>query len=285
MQKSKQSFSEKVAYWLKVVSLGMILGLGLQFAQAWTAPTIAPPGGNVSGPLTTGSTYQTRTSAFGISAGNDSSAVFGPNATWGGKLVIGSNVGQWIANDTASVISTNGNLHLDGGLGKYTYIEWISQNNTIINGRGGNVGIGTQSPTQKLDVNGKIRMAAQTVAGDAADIVATKGYVDGTVGGGSGGLSSLYAPFNGQTISCTADAFTYSMKVEGNKPYTKLDIGGGNGSTGWILGHFATKGYDQGGNGRTGTAASGLAFPNLVGSWSDFYSPNSSSACTASFAW
>lgn len=36
----------------------------------------------------------------------------------------------------------------------------------------------SQEPTQSLDVNGKIRMRTQTVAGDSADIVATKGYVD-----------------------------------------------------------------------------------------------------------
>ncbi|MCM8763015.1 MAG: hypothetical protein NC829_01370 [Candidatus Omnitrophica bacterium] len=53
MQK-RQSISQKITYWLKVVSLGLILGLGLQFAQGWTAPTDVPPGGNVAGPITTG---------------------------------------------------------------------------------------------------------------------------------------------------------------------------------------------------------------------------------------
>ena len=47
-----------------------------------------------------------------------------------------------------------------------------------VGGSNGNVGIGTTSPTQKLDVNGKIRMRAQTAATDAADTVATKKYVD-----------------------------------------------------------------------------------------------------------
>lgn len=49
----KQSLAQKSIYWLKVISLGLILGLGIQFAQAWTSPTAAPPNGNVSGPLTT----------------------------------------------------------------------------------------------------------------------------------------------------------------------------------------------------------------------------------------
>ena len=42
------------------------------------------------------------------------------------------------------------------------------------------------TPTQRLDVNGKIRMRAQTDSGDTADTVATKGYVDSKIGGGSG---------------------------------------------------------------------------------------------------
>ncbi len=48
----------------------------------------------------------------------------------------------------------------------------------------GKVGIGTLTPTQALDVSGKIRMATQTATADAADIVATKGYVDGKVPNG-----------------------------------------------------------------------------------------------------
>jgi len=50
----------------------------------------------------------------------------------------------------------------------------------------GNLGIGTTGPSQKLDVNGRIRMRTQTTSGDAADIVATKGYVDSQSSSGGG---------------------------------------------------------------------------------------------------
>ncbi|MDQ5961256.1 MAG: hypothetical protein QG581_177 [Patescibacteria group bacterium] len=65
----QESFAQKSVYWLKVVSLGLILGIGIQFAQAWTNPGATPPGGNVSGPLTTGAGNQTKSSGSIFLAG------------------------------------------------------------------------------------------------------------------------------------------------------------------------------------------------------------------------
>jgi len=45
---------KKITYWGSVVIVGAVLGVSLQFAKAWTAPASPAPGGNVSGPLTTG---------------------------------------------------------------------------------------------------------------------------------------------------------------------------------------------------------------------------------------
>jgi hypothetical protein len=64
----KQTLAQKSVYWLKVISLGLILGLGIQFAQAWTSPTLPPPGGNVSGPITTSATAQYKTGMLGINS-------------------------------------------------------------------------------------------------------------------------------------------------------------------------------------------------------------------------
>jgi hypothetical protein len=58
---------------------------------------------------------------------------------------------------------------------EYTWGTRLEGPETIVSG---NLGVGTTSPTEKLDVNGKIRMRTQTVAGDSNDTVATKGYVD-----------------------------------------------------------------------------------------------------------
>ena len=53
-------------YWSKVIALGVILGVGIQFAEAWTNPTVSAPGGNVAGPLNVGSGTQTKAGSLGI---------------------------------------------------------------------------------------------------------------------------------------------------------------------------------------------------------------------------
>ena len=68
MQKLKNIAKQSV-YWLKVVSLGLMLGLGIQFAQAWVSPTAAPPGGNVDGPITLSSVTQTKSGSLGVLGG------------------------------------------------------------------------------------------------------------------------------------------------------------------------------------------------------------------------
>lgn len=54
------------SYWARVVILGLVVGLGLQFAQAWTAPTASAPGGNVSGPITTSGVAQNKQGILGL---------------------------------------------------------------------------------------------------------------------------------------------------------------------------------------------------------------------------
>ncbi len=107
---SNQSLAQKSVYWLKVISLGLILGLGIQFAKAWTGPSAAPPGGNVSGPITT------------------------------------SDQGQ----QKAGSLSVNTS-------GAYVYALLVPH---------GNVGIGTISPGEKLEVNGNVKATAYFYASD-----------------------------------------------------------------------------------------------------------------------
>lgn len=102
---TKQSFATKTTYWLKVASLGLVLGLGLQFAQAWVAPAAAPPGGNVAGPFTTGSGNQTKAS------GNISLAS-GGNFLAGGYVA--GNIIQSTTNVTSPTITSTNQICLNG---------------------------------------------------------------------------------------------------------------------------------------------------------------------------
>jgi len=100
-----------------------------------------------------------------ISAGDSSFALFGPNTTWGGTLAVGSGAALVSPiSGRAQVLSSNGNLHLDAGTNQNVYVGWLTASNTIINGQGGNVGIGTQTPTAKLDVKGNVSVTGDITA-------------------------------------------------------------------------------------------------------------------------
>ena len=53
-------------YWGKVVVLGIIVGVGIQFAEAWTNPSVSAPGGNVAGPINTGVFNQVKNASLGL---------------------------------------------------------------------------------------------------------------------------------------------------------------------------------------------------------------------------
>lgn len=50
----------------KILTLGLLLGFGIQMLFAWTAPQQAAPGGNVSGPITTGAPLQIKSGSLGL---------------------------------------------------------------------------------------------------------------------------------------------------------------------------------------------------------------------------
>ena len=58
--------------------------------------------------------------------GDSSTATFGPNATWGATLRVGSgNQYNSGTSGLASVIATNGNLHIDSGTGQNLYLQYF----------------------------------------------------------------------------------------------------------------------------------------------------------------
>jgi len=61
--------SQKMSNVFGVVAIGLLFGLSIQFAKAWTNPAAIPPNGNLAGPITTGVTAQTKAGALTISGG------------------------------------------------------------------------------------------------------------------------------------------------------------------------------------------------------------------------
>jgi hypothetical protein len=84
----------------------------------------------------------------------------GPNASWGQKLRIGINAGL-TAVPEATIGTTSGNLHLEARDGYSTYINHYSTGGNIYMATGnntGNVGVGTETATSKLTVNGVLEI-------------------------------------------------------------------------------------------------------------------------------
>lgn len=66
-----------------------------------------------------------------ITDGGDNNYIyFGPNATWGGQLYVGATPDK-AGTNTAAVISTDGNLHLDAGDNKAIYLNFYTQGRPI----------------------------------------------------------------------------------------------------------------------------------------------------------
>ena len=110
----KHSLAHKSVYWLKVISLGLLLGLGIQFTQAWTNPAAAPPGGNVSGPLTNGIAPQYKTGMLGINSTispvNALEVGGGGNAYIGGSLFTAGSLNA--TSGTVTGVLTSGKVQI-----------------------------------------------------------------------------------------------------------------------------------------------------------------------------
>jgi hypothetical protein len=139
-QKTPQSLAQRATYWLGVVAIGLVSGLGLQFAQAWTNPTEAPPGGNVAGPLTTGSAYQKRGGGLGI---YDASGAYSASTL----------------NLSARDISTSADESL--------YLNWSNQS--------GNVHIGGEGEKKELVINGIARFSYTPSEGGTLSLLKDQG--------------------------------------------------------------------------------------------------------------
>lgn len=118
-----------------------------------------------------------------IQHGDSSAHYYGPNATWGAYLYVGSGTHPGDMVKRASVLATDGNLHIDAGNGKILYLNFYD-GSRIVFGNGANGDTGSY-----VDSNGSIsgvmydkgrRLVWQGQIGGGANIEYSGRYLDGS---------------------------------------------------------------------------------------------------------
>lgn len=175
----------------KIIALALILSLGVSYVSAWTAPTVAPPGGNTASPLNTSANTQYKAGLLGVESFRSY-----------GNLIVDGNVGIGTASPTAKldVTSTSGfgiryiktgskDARISVGdptrtwsiasgwatAGDFSIVEEGVAGDRLYIKQNGNVGFGTTNPANKLDIatvplgngtgislNGKVALSATT---------------------------------------------------------------------------------------------------------------------------
>jgi hypothetical protein len=113
-------------------------------------------------------------------------ADFGPNSSWGATLRVGGN-GHGGAS-RASVVTTNGNLHLDGTTSSGVYMSWYNSGSTgTYFGNGAGSQVGRIDGAGNGSFNGRFTVSAWTTTG--------RNYSNEWIEFGN--HSGLYSPING----------------------------------------------------------------------------------------
>ncbi len=192
---SKQSL-KGVVLGITISLFFFLLFLYLSFILAWTEPVQLPPQGNVPVPINTGSTPQTKTGNLTINNVQIGTSTLTQDSPGEGSL---QNVNMIVGYNDLHLrdsSSNNASIYLDQ-TNKAVKLYTQGSERLIID-QNGNVGIGTTTPSAKLEIRGDIKLSGANptyrITNVATPIndsdVATKGYVDAAGGGGGcvGGL-------------------------------------------------------------------------------------------------
>lgn len=114
LQVTQFTMIKQITSAIKVITLALVISFGLSYVYAWTAPTATPPGGNVSAPINTSGTAQTKTGDFNVQG------LFSANIGSFGQLGVGTQTpASGVALDVAGTIKTTSlRLATGAGVGK-----------------------------------------------------------------------------------------------------------------------------------------------------------------------
>jgi len=129
--KTKKIYSQ-INYWLGVVAIGLIVGLSIQFAVAWTEPTEVPPAGNLGAPLNVSKTLQSKEAGLLINKGWDGGAYSSIGlAVPNGKVVLLGNTGIGTSATTSDKLTVNGKVNVKGN--KIVGVGWPTEGQDAVN--------------------------------------------------------------------------------------------------------------------------------------------------------
>ncbi len=186
----KTQTTSQIINTIKVITLALLLALGISYVSAqWSGPQQAPPLGNVSAPLNTGATAQTKTGSLAV-----------------GSLTVKGSVPDYSSginfqdSNSAPVAGLFANLAAGGFLkpanGTYPWYVFLDSGSTVQTGmiRAPYIQISSRSTAGGVPVVGDV-LTAQDTSGTAAW---------NTPSGGGGGVTDLCNIATGSAVGTDA---------------------------------------------------------------------------------
>lgn len=158
-----------------------------------------------------------------------SRSIYGPNPTWSSYLYVGGDGVNGISrtNSIASIVTTDGNMHIDSGSSKTMYLNFYSGTGGVYFGNGASNYNATISAAgafngSNVTVNGNQTLHAGNYTSYSPTL--TGGSASGTWGINVTGTAGSISGFNNPTTSATANTIVY--RDGSGDIYSRYSLGG-----------------------------------------------------------